>query len=319
MSGRTVADVDTRVLRYFVAVAERLSFTRAARELFVSQPALSRQIRQLEEELGVPLFVRTGRDIQLTRAGAALLPAARRLVLDWREAVRSARSAAAAEAAVLRVGFVATVGGGLARRARAVFAGEHPGVVVEPKRFDWGGEAEALRQGLANVAFLWLPTDTSGLRLRVVATEPRWVALARDHPLAARDAVGIADLAGEPLAWTRRAGREWVDWWAVNPRPDGSAPLWGPENDNVEEMLEHVAAGSAVCIAAESMASYYAHPELAWRPVVDIEPLRVAVAWAEADANPLVERFVATVVALAGDQDSAATTSSAVTGSENIG
>jgi DNA-binding transcriptional LysR family regulator len=93
--------------------------------------------------------------------------------------------------------------------------------------------------------------------------------------------------------WTDKAPREWVDWWAVNPRPDGSEPLWGPQNDNVEEMLEQVAAGAAVCFAPASMAAYYARPDLAWVPLADAEPLRVALAWRP--GNALAEDFAAVV------------------------
>ncbi|WP_461007865.1 LysR family transcriptional regulator [Streptomyces capparidis] len=290
--------MDTRVLRYYVTVAEQLSFTRAARLLFVTQPSLSRQIQRLESELGVRLFERTSREVRLTAAGEALLPAARRMLQEWQEAMREARTAQAARLRLLRIGFVATGAGALGRRARAAFAERHPDVRVEPKRFDWGGEAEALRQGLADVAFVWLPADLTGLRSRIVAEEPRWVAVAASHPLAAREEVGIMDLRDEPLMWTRKAPPRWVDWWAVNPRPDGSAPVWGPENDNVEEMLEHVAAGAAVCIGTESMAGYYAHPELTWRRITDVEPLRIAVAWPRHRPSPLALDFAGIVDAL---------------------
>ncbi|MEJ2851847.1 MULTISPECIES: LysR family transcriptional regulator [unclassified Saccharothrix] len=285
-------DVDTRVLRYFVAVAERLSFTRAAEELFVSQPALSRQIRQLENDLRLVLFARNSREVRLTPAGEALLPAARSVVASWRDAQLAAHTAAAS---VVRVGFSATGGGLLGTRARQVFADRHPGVTVEPKRFDWGGEAEAVRSGRVDVAFLWLPADTTGLHVSVVAVEPRVVGLSRSHPLASRAEVDILELRDEPLVWTRKAPRAWVDWWAVNPRPDGSAPVWGPENDNVEEMLEHVAAGAAVCISPASMAAYYARPDLVWRPIRDVPPLRIAVAWPSTSRSPVVAAFVAVV------------------------
>lgn len=292
-------DVDTRLLRYFVAVADHLSFTAAAKQLYVAQPSLSRQIRQLESRLGTDLFVRTSSAVALTAAGEALLPAARRQLAQWQDDVRLARSAAAAERNVLRIGFVATGGGSLARRARAVFTEQNPAVTVEPKRFDWGGEAQALRDGLADVAFTWLPADLSGLRSEIVATEQRWVAVKSTHPLAQQEKIGIDDLRDEPLMWTRVAPREWVDWWAVNPRPDGSAPKWGPENANVEEMLEHVATTSGVCIGPESMQSFYVHPDLTWRPIVDVEPLRIALAWPERPAHPLVRSFVDVVRQLA--------------------
>jgi DNA-binding transcriptional LysR family regulator len=275
-------DVDTRVLRYFVAIAERLSFTRAAKDLYVSQPVLSRQIKQLEDELGAALFERSGQGTGLTATGAELLPLARNLLKEWQETTRFVRSAAADETNILRVGFVVAGGGILAGRARGVLAARHPQLTLQPKRFDWGGEAEALRQGLADVAYLWLPADTAGLQFRVVARERRWVALATDHPLTSRAAVSINDLNDDRLMWTRKASREWVDWWAVNPRPDGSEPKWGPENDNIDEMLEHIATGSAIGIGSESMTSYYTHPGLAWRRITDIPPLRIALAWAEA-------------------------------------
>ncbi|APU13578.1 MULTISPECIES: LysR family transcriptional regulator [Actinoalloteichus] len=293
-------DVDTRVLRYFVAVAEHLNFTRAAEQLFISQPALSRQIRQLETELRTPLLERTSREVRLTPAGEELLPAARRLITDWQTAQRAARTVAAAASQVLRIGFVATGAGPLTTRARTLFAGRHPEVTVEPKRFDWGGEVAALRDGLVDVAFLWLPADTTGLRVEVIAEERRMVALARDHRLAAQPDVSILDLNPEPLGWTRRAPRPWVDWWAVNPRPDGTEPLWGPENDNVEEMLEHVAAEAAISIGSESMAAYYARPDLVWRPIRDVPPLRIGLGTTPGPMSPLVAGFVEVVRLLVG-------------------
>ncbi|ALG07415.1 LysR family transcriptional regulator [Kibdelosporangium phytohabitans] len=292
-------DVDTRVLRYFVAVAECLSFTEAASRLYVAQPSLSRQIKQLETRLGTDLFVRANSTITLTSAGEALLGAARTQLSDWQHTLRLVRTAAAAESNVVRVGFVATGGGTLARQARALFTERHPDATIAPKRFDWGGEAQALRDGLADIAFVWLPADLTGLRSRVVATEQRWVAMRVSHPLARQEEISIEDLRDEPLMWTRVAPAEWVDWWAVNPRPDGSAAVWGKENDNVEEMLEHVAtAASGVCIGPESMSSYYSHPDLTWRPLVDVEPLRIALAWPEDSAGSLAAQFADIVAAL---------------------
>ncbi|MEU6753961.1 LysR family substrate-binding domain-containing protein, partial [Spirillospora sp. NPDC046719] len=200
---------------------------------------------------------------------------------------------------VLRVGFEATGAGELTTRARAAFARAHPGVRVEPKRFDWGGEADALRSGDVDVAFVWLPADLSGLHAEVVHTEPRIVGLPSGHRLAGSEAVGVLDVGDEPLMWTERAPREWVDWWAVNPRPDGSEPRWGPTNDNVEEMLEQVAEGVAICFAPSSMARYYTRPGMVWVPLTGVEPLRVALAWADGADGPLVRSFAKIVRDLA--------------------
>jgi hypothetical protein len=81
----------------------------------------------------------------------------------------------------------------------------------------------------------------------------------------------------------------------VNPRPDGREPRWGPENENVEEMLEQVADGSAYCIVPASMTEFYARPDLVWIPLEDVEPLRIALAWREHDASPLIAAFAGIV------------------------
>jgi DNA-binding transcriptional LysR family regulator len=101
--------------------------------------------------------------------------------------------------------------------------------------------------------------------------------------------------------WTRRAPRYWVDWWAVNPRPGGVEPVWGPENDNVEEMLERVAQGDAMCIGPASMARFYARPDLRWVPIEDIDPLRIALAWPERGGGPQVEAFAEVVREVAAE------------------
>lgn len=288
-------DVDTRSLRYFVGLAEELSFTRAAERLYVSQPALSRSIRRLEEDLRTPLFERTGREVKLTAAGEALLPLARRLLADWQLAQRTARVAAAAGQRVLRVGFTASGAGPLATRAYTEFMRRYPDCTVEPKRFEWGGEVTALHDGLVDVAFVWMPANTTGLHTRIVAHERRAAGLAADHWLAGRTELSIDDLADDPIVWTRRAPRDWVDWWAVNPRPDGREPGWGPENDNVEEMLEHVASGRAICISPESMSRNYTRPDLAWVPIADIAPLRIALCHPETTTRNTVTDFAAVV------------------------
>jgi DNA-binding transcriptional LysR family regulator len=266
--------------------------------LYVSQPALSRSIRRLEEDLRTPLFERTGRDVRLTAAGEALLPLARELLMDWQTAQRSARVAAATRARILRVGFTASGAGTLATRAYTEFMRRYPGCSVEPKRFEWGGEVAALHDGLVDVAFVWLPAETSGLQTQIVATEPRYAGLPSTHRLAGYKELSIADLADEPIGWTRRAPRAWVDWWAVNPRPDGRQPIWGPENDNTEEMVEHVASGLAICISPESLGRNYARPDLVWIPITDIPPLRIALCHLTSATASTVRHFTTVVAEL---------------------
>lgn len=294
---------EIRHLRYFLAVAKQLNFSRAALDLTISQAALSEAVRKLETELGTQLFERTNHGLRLTGAGTALRDEAGAAVDAFERALASARAAGRGEAGRLRVGFVAAGAGRLSTLARARFAARHPGVAIEPKRFGWGGEVQGLREGACEVAFVWLPADETGLEFELVTSEPRYAGLAADHRLANRAALSIAELNPEPLMWTRRAPRFWVDWWAVNPRPDGTEPVWGPENDNVEEMLEQVAQGSGVCIVPESMTSYYARPDLVWVPITDIDPLRIALGWRAGERSPLVAAFVEIVRELAHEAD----------------
>jgi DNA-binding transcriptional LysR family regulator len=287
------------VLRYFIAIAERLSFRGAAEELYVSQPSLSRQIRALESRMQTQLFERSSREVRLTAAGEALLPRARELVEQWQRVHRETLSTAAADRRAVRLGFQATGAGELGRRARARFEERNPGATVEPRRFDWGGEVPALRSGIVDVAFVWLPAELEGLEHRVIASEPRMIALHLGHPLAGRDAVELRDIADVPLVRTNKAPEFWVDWWAVNPRPDGTRATWGPDNDNPEEQLDHVAAGVAGAIVPQSMSAYYGRPDLVYLPITDIDPLRIALGWT-AGPPPLVAAFIDAVLELAG-------------------
>jgi DNA-binding transcriptional LysR family regulator len=256
-------------------------------------------VRKLEVELGVELLDRTSRGVTLTTAGEALLAGARTAVAAFDAALQATRDAGRGQTGHLRVGFEAAGAGRLSTQSRARFLARFPHVRVEPRRYDWGGEVAALRDGECDVAFVWLPADLTGLRSEIVASEPRFAGLAVTHPLAARASLSVNQLTDEPIMWTRRAPRYWVDWWAVNPRPDGREPTRGPENDNVEEMLEQVADGSAYCLVPASMTEYYARPDLAWIPLDDVDPLRIALAWRERDTSPLVAAYAAIVRELA--------------------
>ena len=291
--------MELRELRYLVAIADEGNLGRAAGVLYVSQPALSYALRKLESELGVRLFDRHPGGMAATPAGREIVDEARRTLRQTERITAIAARYREGAASVLRVGFEASGAGELTTRARAEFTRRSPGVRVEPKRFDWGDEAAALRDGRADVAFVWLPNDLTGLRSEIVHTEERVVGMAVTHPLAARTSLSIMDVRDEPLMWTERAPRAWVDWWAVNPRPDGSTPVWGPRNDNVEEMLETVACGAAICFVPVSMSRYYARPDLAWIPLSDVEPLRVALAWPEGGETEHVRGFAGVVRELA--------------------
>lgn len=290
------------MLQYFVVLAQELNFGRAAARLLVAQPSLSYAIKKLEKELGVALLERDNRRVSLTEAGRAVLVEAEKTLKQAAHLVEVAEQFQAGIVGTMPIGFEATGAGQVGAMAQASFTKKYPNVRLVPRRFDWGEEADALREGTIDVAYLWLPANTAELELEVIAREVRMVGLPLSHPLTAKSSVRIMDIKDEPLMWTKKAPKAWVDWWAVNPRPDGSEPRWGPTNENVEEMLEQVASGRAVCIVPGSMATYYARPDLVWRPIEDIAPLEIAIGWRRGQLAPLVEAFVTVLREVTGQR-----------------
>ncbi|MGF7238501.1 MAG: LysR family transcriptional regulator [Frankia sp.] len=271
-------DVDLRKLRYFVAVAERLHFGRAAEFLHIAQPALSRQIRALEHDLGVRLFDRDRHRVTLTPAGRQLLDDARPLLAAAAATRRRVRRAGDGHR-TFTVGFRAGIAVTAAVRA---FAAEHPDVTVEPHQVEWDDQVEPLLNGRVEVAFLRPPVAEAGLTLVTLFTEPRVAALPVDHRLAGKGAVHRADLADELFTWPAGAGTE------ASRRTRTSA---GIVVRTVEEKLEHIAAGRAVVLLPTSMAALYQRPDVVYVPLIDEPPEPVFLATVAGPGSPLIDAF----------------------------
>jgi len=198
--------VELRHLRYFVAVGEEEHFGRAAERLHVVQPALTRQVRQLEEEIGCALFERLKRGVRLTEAGKSFLEEARRLLADLGRSVDRTRLVAQGKVGRLRVGFSDT----------ATYSGELPSILhnfrtrwpdVRLELFPSSSVAagEQLRRQEVDVAFVYVvPSDLRELKSHTISVE-RWVlALPRAHPLVKSKRVRLRDLKGEPFVWFPR-------------------------------------------------------------------------------------------------------------------
>ncbi|WP_405721517.1 LysR substrate-binding domain-containing protein [Streptomyces sp. NBC_01537] len=247
-------DLDLRKLRYFTAVAEHGHFGRAAEQLHIAQPVLSRQIRALEQELGCALLERTTRTVRLTPAGEQLhkdapgvLAAALTATLRVHGAARGPHR--------LAVGFAPGLSVSAAVRA---FAQAHPGVEVELLRLNWYEQAEALRNGRADIGYLRRPFDGAGIRTIPTGSEPKVACLPATHPLASRRRLVLADLDGETVldAAARRTA-------------------------TIEEKFELVAVGCGIALVPRSVARYYSRPDLVHRPVSDAEPFEICLAVAE--------------------------------------
>jgi DNA-binding transcriptional LysR family regulator len=279
--------LDLRRLRYFVAVAEELHFGRAAGRLYIAQPVLSRQIRKLEQEVGAELLHRSSRNVTLTPAGARLLDEARSLLAAADAAQRRVGDITRGEA-TLAIGFFV---GDDFTPARQAFSAEHPDVTIRLLRIYWHDQTEALLDGRADVAFLHLPIDDRGLDSLPVRSEPRVAVLPVAHPAAGKRELSIAELADDPVVIQRGASPGWQSFHNVDPRPEGRHPRPGPAVDNVEEKLQHVAAGRAISFLPASVAAAVVQPGVAYVPVTDIPPIDIRLAWRSDTSSPLVKAF----------------------------
>jgi DNA-binding transcriptional LysR family regulator len=286
-------DVHIRDLRYFVAVAEELHFTRAAETLHISQPSLSKQIRQLERDLGFPLLHRDRRAVSLTDAGEALLPRARELIGAWERTVAEATQQARAAAAQLRVGFQTSVAGALYRLAVSCFTHAHPGWTVELKLHQWSDATAGLLDATSDVAFLWLPVPgQERLASQTLRTEPRHVALWSKHPLAQRTEVRMAELLAEPFVALPHAAGVLRDYWLALEERDGLPVRIGALAETPDEAFEAVAAQQGVTLLSAGNAELYSRPGVVTRPVVDLSPAELAVAWRADDDRPVIQEFI---------------------------
>ncbi|HET6856366.1 MAG TPA: LysR substrate-binding domain-containing protein [Streptomyces sp.] len=272
-------DLDLRKLRYFLVLADRLHFGRAADELHIAQPVLSRQIRALEQDLGASLFTRDRHGVELTDAGRQLLADAGPLLAST-HAVRRRVSAAAGGKRRLMVGFRAGVAVTPAARA---FADRHPDVVVDVQRIEGDDQAAMLLDGRIDIGYVRLPIDEAGLRVTPLYTEPRVAVLPAGHRFAGKEQVTEADLAGEPLVWHGDPSTQPTK----RPLPNAGYLVRG-----VDETLEHVAAGRGISFLARSASVFYSHPDVSYVPIPDLAPDQVCLAVAASHTSPVVDDFV---------------------------
>jgi DNA-binding transcriptional LysR family regulator len=289
-------DVDTRLLRYFAAVAAEGNLTRAAERLFVSQPALTKQVRQLERQLGVPLFTRSRAGMTLTEAGQALAVRVPALLAGFDQALHEAKGAASRAARVLRVGYLAGAANEATQEIIAAFGRCRPGWRVEMRAATWLDPTGGLASGDADAALLRLPfPGQERLRVEVLFTEPRWVALPAAHPLAAREQIAFRELRDEPFVAAPAGTGWWRDWWLATGEREGHPVRIGAvtESGQPDDWLTAIANGDGIALAPESAARYYARPGVTYRPVTGVSPSQVGVAWPPAaDTNLAVQDFV---------------------------
>jgi DNA-binding transcriptional LysR family regulator len=300
-----LVDVDTRLLRAFVVVAEELNFTRAAQRLFVAQQALSAQIQQLEARLGVRLFDRTTRKVGLTEAGEQLLPHAVAALAALDAGVAQLDAAVRAEQSVLRVGLSGTAMVPLVTETLQRFRSSRPEVDLQLRNAGLNEPSAGLNEGTVDVAFVRPPFTDDGLSMVTVLTEERYAVLRADHPLAAREFVRPEDLVHDPWIWVEGADPKARAFWSLA-EFRGDEPLRdGTRINSFEEAFGAVAAGLAITCQAESAVRAIASgfPQLRFVRLQGAPLARVAVAWRNAHETALARAFVRTALELSSARD----------------
>jgi len=259
--------MEFRHLRYLVAVAEELHFGRAAIRLNISQPPLSQQIRQLEEELGVQLFQRTKRDVRLTEAGKRIVAEAHQVLSQVDHLAKVATQASEGEIGRLSVAAVGGVNQILAETLRE-FAKRYPRVHIELLYMTTGMQIESLREGRIHVGFLNLPVQDPSLATESLRTEPLWIALPKNHPLARRPKLPLSALADQSfILFPRRVSPGLHDLVTTMCRNAGFSLNVVHEVDNIVGSLTLVSADLGVAFCTPSMRKLW--PDIAFRPLQD--------------------------------------------------
>lgn len=287
--------LESRPLRYFVAVAQELNFARAAERIGIAAPALSRAIAKLEAQLGVKLLERSTRHVALTEAGSVLLEQAQIALDAFDAAARRTRRAAEPQGRLV-VALKTDLEGGLLEQATDAYSREQPGVLIDLVFGGWGEQPQLLRDGRADVALIYAPFDHRDLDSEVLMDEPQLAALPAAHPLAARGVLRVRDLEAEyqrttgPYIWQPR-------------QPDGVIHD-PPRTGNISRLLRLIEIGQVIALLPASVAARFLRPQISYCPVEDTPPISLSVAWPLSSCSLATAAFVRIISEIAAEQRS---------------
>jgi DNA-binding transcriptional LysR family regulator len=284
--------IDIRQLRYFQAVAEELHFGRAAARLAIAQPALSRQIQQLEQELGTPLLRRTQRRVELLPAGALLLERARAIQQDLARALADVRRTAAGELGRLTLGFIHSSTYGLLPMVIRRFRQLYPGIELELLEMPITTQHAALVRGTIDLGLLRVQPGPAELESLTVLPDPFVLAVPARHRLAARTRVRLKEVAGEPFVLFNKAEAPLLhDRVQALCEQAGFQPNVVQRATQLHTMVGLVGGGLGVAVVPASARNL--HPkQVRFVAIADkAEPLHIALAWRRGHETPAIRSF----------------------------
>jgi DNA-binding transcriptional LysR family regulator len=285
--------VDLRHLRYFIAVAESLSFTRAAEKLHIAQPPLSQQIRQLEEAIGVTLLHRTKRHVELSEAGAVFLQHARQIIGATQNAAVEAQRAQRGEIGRLAVGFFEHMSYTLLPPIFREFRERYPKVELDLRWFPVIGQADALHSGQVDISFMRPVFDADGITSEVILREPFMLAVPDRHRLAKEESVSIKTLADERfIMYAPRLAPDFHEMITSMCVAAGFLPAVALEVGQVYTALGLVGAGAGIAFVPSSVQSVH-FDHVVYKTITGRTPkIEVSLGWKQRNPSPLLLAFV---------------------------
>ena len=280
--------MNLELLRRFVTVADEGNLSRAADELFVSQPVLSRQISRLEKEVGAHLFTRTSEGMELTEAGALMYKNAQDALALIDKGMRDAKTASLREIRVsIGFRFPTEVVNQLIRNARTY----SPDVIFDLIPFGYRDSSCGLRSGETDAAFLWLPIDFEVDAIEV-HRGPFVAVLSSEHRLAKENTVSIDDLLDEPLVEMQSDDPVWRDTWRATAYRNGVAPTIACEAKSIEECLQAISLNIGIGIAPSLRSNYITWLNVVFVPISDMEPCQLSLALRPGETKPALDSLI---------------------------
>ncbi len=294
--------MELRHLRYFVAVAEKLHFGRAAKRLSIAQPPLSQQIKALEEEIGVALFDRTRKQVKLTAAGEAFLGEARKTLMQAEHSIEAARRAGRGETGKLAVGFVSSAVYGRVPRIFRLMRTRYPEVFLSLQDLSSEEQAEAVAGGRIDIGLIRPPVSvTESIAMRTIWQEPLMAVLPSEHHLSRQKKIALQDLAQDPFVQLpRQVAPGFYDQFIRICARSGFSPKIVQEARNTPTIVSLVAGGLGVSILPSSLRSLKRSGVVYRSLQAPVPTSDMAAIWRVDDTSPTLRAFLEIVWEVAG-------------------
>jgi DNA-binding transcriptional LysR family regulator len=272
-------------------VAEERHVGNAAARLFISQPALSQQIRALEEQVGVPLFVRHPRGMELTQAGEALLAEAREVLARAERLDETVAELARGEGTALRIGVPPGLDARLLPELLTSLRESHPDAAIEVRELTTPDQLDALRAGSLDLGVVREPVDDTRLSRRTLLVEPLGASLPATHPLAGRESLTLSELAGDLFVFFPRPWAPSLHDVLVDALRERGIEARFEDSAQLSTTVGKVAAGEGITLSAPAWLDGV--PGIVWRPLTDVQiEIRTAAAWRASNRSQLLRALV---------------------------